>query len=38
MNLPDVERRETHTYGLGVFALKDILAGTLIAEFDGDFA
>ena len=33
-----VERHETHTYGLGVFAREDIMAGTLIAEFDGEFA
>jgi len=38
MSQLNVERRETHTYGLGVFALEDILAGTLIAEFDGNFA
>ncbi len=36
MALPRVERRETHTYGLGVFAREDILAGTLIDEFNGD--
>ena len=31
------ERRETHKYGLGVFALVPISAGGLIASFDGEF-
>jgi len=35
MENPKVERRETGVYGLGVFALEDIKAGTVIATFDG---
>jgi SET domain-containing protein len=31
------ERRETHKYGLGVFALVDIKMGELISSFDGEY-